>query len=188
MATPHFPHLTPPQMHCREFRRKHDAYIDDTLSGEDLDSMANHRRVCERCGRLDTRIRRALLVARNVPSIQPSAGFSRRLHARLEQERRFLSLARHESPRPAVLSSATVGLLAVGVLLAAGFAGVMMLAPAEEHVARVAPVVAPRPDALPPSIAAPTMVASMSAGMPIWPAIYLAQEAPWHLASDGVSP
>jgi hypothetical protein len=150
--------------------------------------MANHRRVCERCARLDTRIRRALLVARNIPSIQPSADFSRRLYARLERERTLVSLVRREPVRPAVLSAATVGLLAVGVLLAAGFAGVLMLPPAEEHVARLAPIVAPRPDPLPPSIAAPTMVASMSAGMPMWPAVYVAQEAPWRFTSDGTSP
>jgi hypothetical protein len=28
------------------------------------------------------------------------------------------------------------------------------------------------------------MVASMPAGMPIWGAVYVAQRAPWHLASD----
>jgi hypothetical protein len=74
-------------MNCREFRRKHDAYIDDTLSGVELDGMARHRRLCEECAQLDTRIRRALLVARNLPTIQPSASFNERLQARLRTER-----------------------------------------------------------------------------------------------------
>ena len=57
-------------MNCREFRRKHDAYIDDTLSGVELDAMARHRSLCDSCARLDTRVRRALLVAHNLPTIE----------------------------------------------------------------------------------------------------------------------
>ena len=74
-------------MTCREFRRKHDAYVDDTLSGVEFDRMAQHRRVCARCAQLDTRVRRALLVARNLPTIEPSADFGERLQARLRAER-----------------------------------------------------------------------------------------------------
>jgi len=51
-------------------------------------------------------------------------------------------------------------------------------------VIRLAPVVATLPEPEPSSIATPAMVASMPAGMPIWPAVFVAQRAPLHLASD----
>ena len=49
---------------------------------------------------------------------------------------------------------------------------------------RMVPVRAITPEAVPVSLTAPTMVAAMPAGMPLWPAVFVAQEAPWHLASD----
>src|SRR6476646_562830 len=87
------PGLSP--MNCREFRSKHAAYVDDTLSGVDIDAMALHRQLCERCSQLDTRVRRALLVARNLPTIEPSAAFSERLQARLAEERKSGELLRY---------------------------------------------------------------------------------------------
>src|SRR5215213_1595700 len=85
------PHPHPAPMNCREFRRKHDAYIDDTLSGVELERMASHRRLCEPCAHLDTRVRRALLVARNLPTIDVSPAFAERLQARLAVERASLA-------------------------------------------------------------------------------------------------
>src|SRR3979411_2797607 len=82
------------RMNCREFRRKHDAYIDDTLSGVDLDAMARHRSLCASCAVLVTRVRRALLVAHNLPTIELSARFGERLQLRLAQERALLAVAR----------------------------------------------------------------------------------------------
>ena len=81
-------------MNCREFRRKHDAYIDDTLSGVDLERVARHRSLCETCARLDTRVRRSLLIARNLPIIQPSPAFHERLQTRLAAERTSIQMAR----------------------------------------------------------------------------------------------
>jgi len=49
--------------------------------------MYGHMQVCPHCGRLDTTVRRALLVARNLPPIQPSREFLPRLEARLRAER-----------------------------------------------------------------------------------------------------
>ena len=79
------------RMNCREFRRKHDAYVDDTLSGVDIEGMERHLRLCEQCAALDTRIRRSLLLARNLPTIQPSAAFGERLQMRLAQERALMA-------------------------------------------------------------------------------------------------
>ena len=74
-------------MNCREFRRKHDEYLDDTLSAMEMDAASAHLRECERCARQDTRVRRALLLARNLPRIQPSPVFGERLQRRLSAER-----------------------------------------------------------------------------------------------------
>jgi hypothetical protein len=172
-------------MHCREFRRKHDAYIDDTLSGVDIEAMENHRRVCGACSHMDTRVRRALLIARNIPSIEPSAGFSQRLQERLEQERIARSLHGVTPVRGTGLTFATYSIVAAGLVLVVGVAG-LAVRPAQQDAAvvRMAPVLATTPEAVPMSLTAPTMVAAMPAGMPLWPAVFVAQEAPWHLASD----
>ena len=179
-------------MNCREFRRKHDAYIDDTLSGVDLEGMARHRRLCEQCAHLDTRIRRALLVARNIPTIQLSSAFGERLQARLRAERLSLGLARGNEgsivTRPWYpLSASAFTAIAAGVLAAAGLALTVSISSSHEAVIRLAPVVASRPETEPSALMTPAMVAAVPAGMPLWPAVFVAQQAPWHFASDAAS-
>ncbi|HEY2067131.1 MAG TPA: hypothetical protein VGG84_14345 [Gemmatimonadaceae bacterium] len=177
-------------MNCREFRRKHDAYIDDTLSGVELSAMARHRQLCDRCGQLDTRVRRALLLAHNLPSIQPSGLFAERLQARLMEERRLLDVGRMNCgaaaihPRP--LSAGTYAAVAAALLAVAGLAATSMIAGHGDATIRLAPVVASLPEPEPSTLATPAMVASMPAGMAVWPAVFVAQQAPWHLASDVV--
>ena len=74
-------------MNCREFRRKHDAYVDDTLSGVEIEGWTGISRLCEQCAALDTRIRRSL-APRAEPADDPAlAAFSERLQMRLAQER-----------------------------------------------------------------------------------------------------
>ena len=175
-------------MNCREFRSKHAVYVDDTLSSVDIDAMALHRQLCERCSQLDTRVRRALLVARNLPTIQPSAAFSQRLHARLEAERSagaFLPRS-DEAIVPAgrsILAGRYAALVA-GMLMVAGVAGVLTVTSAREAVIHMAPVIASLPETDVSPMATPTMVASVAAGMPMWPAVFVAQQAPWHFARD----
>lgn len=176
-------------MNCRDFRRKHDAYIDDTLSGVDLDAMARHCRACTYCARLDTRVRRALLLVHNLPVIEPSRAFNERLQLRLRQERAVLALARAAGGtipangwRP--LSLGTYTALAAGILVAAGLATTLTLTGRQADTIRLAPVVASLPESEPSALATPAMVASMSAGMTVWPAVFVAQQAPWHFASE----
>jgi hypothetical protein len=178
-------------MNCREFRRKHDAYVDDTLSGVDLEAMGRHLQFCEQCAHLDTRIRRSLLIARNLPTIHPSAAFGERLQMRLAQERAMRTMRsasgdasdafmeRHRGP----LSAATYVALATGLAMAAGLMMTVMFGGGDQAI-RLAPVVASLPEPERSPLATPTMVASMPAGMPLWSAVYVAQQAPWHLASD----
>ena len=178
-------------MNCREFRSKHAAFVDDTLSGVDLDAMALHRQLCERCSQLDTRVRRALLVARNLPTIQPSAAFSQRLQARLDAERSAGTLLRYESD-PMVSHGRSMfgtryGAIVTCVLMAAGVAVTLAVTNAHDDVIRMAPVVASVPETDLSPMVTPTMVASVSAGMPMWPAVFVAQQAPWHFASDAAA-
>ncbi|MDB4912673.1 MAG: hypothetical protein JWM95_317 [Gemmatimonadetes bacterium] len=180
-------------MNCREFRRKHDAYIDDTLSGVDLDGMANHRRLCDACSQLDTRVRRALLLARNMPTIQPSSDFAGRLQARLTEERASLQLAKQlhsveDGLRARPLSVSTYAIIAAGVLAAAGLAGAATRIRAHDNVILLTPVIASMPEPERAGLTVPTLVAAMPAGMPIWPAVFVAQQAPWHFASDTTGP
>ena len=185
------PHLslTPtPQMNCREFRRKHDAYVDDTLSGLEVDAMALHLRFCPECARSDTRLRRALLLAHNIPTIEPSASFADRLQTRLQQERAIMAShgARHgiDEGRWRSFGPGTYAALATGVALVASVALASRLA--EPAPIRLAPVVASRPEPEPSTLATAAMVASMPAGFSVWPAVHVAQQAPWHFADDQV--
>ncbi|HET9011558.1 MAG TPA: hypothetical protein VFN38_07055 [Gemmatimonadaceae bacterium] len=178
-------------MNCREFRHNHDAFIDDTLSGDELEAMARHRDYCAACSRLDTRVRRALLVAHNLPTIQPSARFAERLQLRLAQERALVAAAR--ASRGAItdsrwrpLSVSAYAAMAAGILAAAGLAAALSGMGREQQAIRLAPVVATLPEMEPSTLATPAMVASMPTGMTVWPALYVAQQAPWHFASDAV--
>ncbi|HMC55422.1 MAG: hypothetical protein DMD35_07105 [Gemmatimonadetes bacterium] len=179
-------------MNCREFRRKHDAYVDDTLSGVDIEAMGRHLRLCAQCAALDTRIRRSLLLAHNLPSIQPSAAFTERLQMRLAHERALkVGRQHHSGPMMGIttrygspFSTGTFVALAAGIALAAGLTTSVVLVGDTDSTIRLAPVVASAPEPEPSPLATPAMVASMPAGMPIWPAMYVAQRAPWHLASD----
>ena len=177
-------------MNCREFRRKHDAYVDDTLSGVDIEAMGRHLRLCGDCAALDTRIRRSLLLAHNLPSIQPSVGFTERLQMRLAHERALMARQHHAAGTMMGLihrgpfSTGTYVALAAGIALAAGLTMSVTLADDVDPTIRLAPVVASAPEPEPSPFATPAMVVSMPAGMPIWPAVYVAQRAPWHLASD----
>src|SRR5947207_13717723 len=72
-------------MDCHEFCDKHLAFVDDTLAGIELVRMQRHIAECESCAKQDAKIRRALLLFRNLPSIEPSADFSQRLEARLKE-------------------------------------------------------------------------------------------------------
>jgi hypothetical protein len=178
-------------MNCREFRRKHDAYIDDTLSGVELDAMARHRSLCDACARLDTRVRRALLVAHNLPTIELSSRFGERLQVRIAQERIQMAAARTADDaapgrrwRPA--SPGGYAAMAAGLIAVAGVAATLSGAGREPEAIRLAPVVATLPELEPSMLATPAMVASMPTGMTVWPALYVAQQAPWHFASDAV--
>ncbi len=180
-------------MHCREFRRKHDGYLDDTLSGVEIDAMAHHLRLCDDCSSRDTRVRRALMLAHNLPLIHPSPAFGQRLQMRLTHERTLMSaspaLPDHVRlpARWRPLSPGAYGVLAAGILAVAGMAAALTAAGHEPQAIRLAPVVASRPEPEPSTFASPAMVASVPAGISLWPAVFVAQQAPWHFANDAAA-
>ena len=170
-------------MDCRNFHKKHLAFVDDTLPGVDLVQMQRHTLECEACAAHDTRIRRALLLFRNIPPIEPSPGFHERLRARLQAENSTpiasgqVARGRRVGARiAAVASVAAVGYLAVMTI---------DLSPPQQAVLTLAPVIAtqPVPVPVPTPVASSALIASVSAGTPLWPMVYLAEEAPMHFAN-----
>jgi hypothetical protein len=170
-------------MDCREFRNKHVAFVDDLLPAVEMDALHRHLRMCSRCSRQDTVVRRSLLLVRNLPPIQPSPEFMSRLHARLDQlgpASQFDAVP----PRPFASSMGAFAALAAGIAAVAYMAVETSHYYAPEPASSVPPVVATLPEepaALPVADAA--FVASVPTGMPVWPAVLMVGQAPMRFAN-----
>lgn len=139
--------------------------------------MQRHLVECERCAAHDAKVRRSLLLFRNLPSVEPSPDFYAKLSARIESERttpRPTFAAR--GPGVGTFMGITASLVTVGYLAAAGL---NWTAPRGEIV--LAPVVASEP-AIPPLVESEALAASVSAGMPVWPMVLFAEQAPLRFA------
>ena len=167
-------------MDCRGFRSKHVAFVDDFLSGEEVVAMQRHLLECEQCAAHDAKVRRALLVFRNLPTVEPSSDFYNRLRARIESER-TAAFARPtiaaRGPGIGTFMSIAAGLVTIGYVTAASL---NWTGPGGEVV--LSPVVATAPATPQLSVENQALVASMSAGMPVWPMVYLAEQAPMRFA------
>lgn len=165
-------------MDCRTFRRKHLAFLDDTLPGVEMVQMEQHRQGCPGCASMDAGVRRSLLLLRNLPPVEPSADFEARLLHRLAHEaRRGRRPERYpHGPSLRVFAGGAASVVALGLV------GAVLLGAPESTVAAAprlpAVVTAPvRIDGTPlDQVAAPAFAASMSTGMPVWPALLLAEE------------
>ena len=172
-------------MDCRGFRSKHVAFVDDFLPGEEVVAMQRHLVECERCAAHDAKIRRALLLFRNLPPVEPSKDFYARLSARIESERATSSRPTFAARGPGLgtfMSVATI-LVAVGYLAASSM---NWTAPNRDVV--LAPVVATEPATPSPSVESQALVASVSAGLPVWPMVYFAEQAPMLFAQVQFTP
>ena len=170
-------------MDCREFRNKHVMFVDDLLPAVDMTAMQQHLDKCLRCSRQHTSIRRSLLVVRNLPPIEPSPDFMARLNQRLDQlgpAARVDVVRRPQYYSPAALTAVAAGLIAVAYM---AVETTQYFSPAP--TAHVAPMIASVPAALEPAptIANSAFVASIPTGMPVWPAMMMAGQAPLHFAS-----
>ena len=170
-------------MDCKTFRKKHLAFVDDTLPGVDVVGMQLHLAECTACEEWDQRIRRSLFVVRNhLGGIEPSANFRTKLDARLAREKAALATA------PALFGSrrhVPVWSLALGVLVVGATATALVRMPSPPHVPERFPpvvVVGPQGSAMSQVSGAtgaqPAFIATMSSGMAILPALMLVDEAP----------
>lgn len=165
-------------MDCRSFRRNHLAYLDDTLPGVQMAEMRDHMQDCRRCARQDVAVRRSLLLLRNVPTVQVSRDFNDRLQQRLltESARGPRNAATFRGPSFAFFAGTAASVVTLGSL------GVMLLgspSSAQADYPRLPAVVAYPTvvvDGPSESVSMPAFVASMSTGMPVWPALLLADE------------
>jgi hypothetical protein len=170
-------------MDCREFGKKHLGFVDDTLSAVDTAAMHRHLQVCSHCARHDTRIRRGLMLARNLPIVQPSADFMERLNARLRDvgpiDRYAVTTSASRVFSPVGFSVIAASVMAVTVL-----AGTLLRGSGGSEELTLPPVVAtlPEADSTPAPVATPVYVASFVSGMPVWPAVMHAGEASLHMA------
>lgn len=169
-------------MDCREFCEQHVAYVDDTLAGIELVRMQRHIAECESCAKHDAKIRRALLVFRNLPSIEPSADFSRRLDARIRecQSDHILAAAQRNLRYGAVAAT-----MASIVML--GYIGTTLYQRTEVPQDLIMPPVVatiPEPDFAPITTSTPAIVTSVAAGLSIWPAALFAEQAPVRFAQS----
>jgi anti-sigma factor RsiW len=170
-------------MDCKAFAARHAAYIDDTLPGIEMVAMREHLSTCTRCSRRDADVRRALLLVKNLPAIEVSAGFNERLRSRIAAE--------SAAPPPqnrTVSGSATIKWAAAAGLLVALIGIQRWDNGSQTAPSRLPAVVASIPaettDADDES--APAYMASMSTGIPMWPALMLAEEGPLRFAATGM--
>ncbi|HUF26730.1 MAG TPA: hypothetical protein VMM18_07090 [Gemmatimonadaceae bacterium] len=168
-------------MDCRAFRKNHVAFVDDLLPGVEMVAMQCHRSGCDACARHDMLVRRSLLLVRNVPIIQPSTDFARRLNARLRECPQLDGMAqgvRGRGSRSVIAAAASV--LVVGYL---SVSALELLQPDAPMV--MTPAVAYEPAPQTPPIASPSVVAAaVSTGIPLWSSMLLAEQAPAHFAAE----
>jgi hypothetical protein len=188
-------------MDCKQFRKHHLAYLDDTLPGEVMAAAQRHVMQCDGCAAHDTLVRRSLMVARSLPTLEPSADFQQKLRARLAQCREERDAFRLDHPAGVTREQADAGTRAT---LAAGRSSRMVVAVAASAVLGILayqavqgalatprsmqPVIAASPTPVQPSpYLTPQMVQAMSTGNPMWPAAMMVDDAPMQAMSAGFS-
>lgn len=141
--------------------------------------MRRHLFECERCAAHDAKIRRALLVFRNLPAVEPSPDFYSRLSARIASEHTASGQRMFASRGPGIgtFMGVAAGLVTMGYVAATSL---NWTAPRGDLA--LAPVVATEPALPSPSVENQALVASVSAGMPVWPMVYFAEQAPMRFA------
>lgn len=201
----------PVPMDCRRFRKLHLAYLDDTLSGDATAEAQQHILRCMPCAAHDTLVRRSLMIARSMPTIEPSSDFHERLRARLAQCRHETTATARATSRPTSrpTSRATAGrgnpgglfdapiglsrhrpflpraIVAVAAGVVAGTMFWQSFASVDTPVIAMQPVIASEPAA--PSMQpmySPALISAMSTGNPVWPAAMLVEEAPTQFVSS----
>lgn len=166
-------------MDCREFQEKHFAFVDDTLPGIELVGLQLHLTECEECSRQDSAVRRSLMLFRNLPPIEPSADFASRLQHKLE-----LAKAADEAEVKGFSRKFSAAIAVTSVVML-GYIGLSLRQVDFPQDLVLPPVVASIPESVASPMMSPgtAMVASVSAGLPMWTAALFAEQAPVHFAS-----
>jgi hypothetical protein len=165
-------------MDCREFRKQHLAFTDGTLDDREHVAMQLHLVECRGCERYDSVVRRGLLMLRNLTPIETRPDFLDRLNAKLYQlDQADARAAVYRGPGFGSFIAVATGMLAAGFLAAA-----LLDWTGPVRDLRFAPVVAMRPVAPPAPLIDFDFVASASAGLPVWSAAVMAEQAPVHFA------
>jgi hypothetical protein len=173
-------------MHCREFRDKHVAFVDDLLPAFEMDAMRRHLDTCSGCARQDSLVRRSLLLVYNLRPIEASPEFIVRLNARIAE---LGPVSRDDvvRSRSSFRSAVSVAALAAGMVAVAYLAVETNNYFAQPGLTAVAPsraVATIEPFELDPSpITNAALVASVPTGIPMWPAVLMAGQAPMRFAS-----
>lgn len=72
-------------MDCNEFLDRYSEYDDSLVPPAELDRFRAHMSACPDCTRYDRVLRKGRMLARQLPSVEPSGAFVPRLHLRLWQ-------------------------------------------------------------------------------------------------------
>ena len=197
--------LTPPsqlslalhqvEMDCREFRKQHFAYLDDTLPGDEMSAALRHVMACDSCAAHDCMVRRSLMLVRNMQVIEPSADFRQRMRARIaetraETQRERFAIAERELNRsarqvkqPIMFSAVAAGVLVMGTMVWREVAPREAKAAAAQPTVSVVKPAAPIDTTLQPIYFSPGMVQAMATGNPMWPAALLVDDTPAQLVN-----
>ena len=170
-------------MDCKVFTTRHAAFIDDTLPGFQMAAMREHLTSCNRCSRRDAEVRRALFLLKNLPPVEVSDGFQEKLRARITAEGPAFQGQRTRSVSGGYLKWGVAAAMLVTVV----GVGAWPEEEKSEQLTRLPAVFASWPlEAYGLGVndePAPEYVASMSTGIPMWPALMLAEEGPLRFAA-----
>ena len=180
-------------MDCKSFRKQHLPYLDDTLPGDEMAAAQHHVMVCNGCAAHDTLVRRSLMVARSMPTIEPSADFEARLRARLAacrdecRDERSAMAARSAFPHVPGLGASRNTRVVMAVAASAMLGAFVWQSWTGASVAELSmqPVIASQP-ALPTPVSyvTPELMQAMATGNPVWPAAMIIEDAPTRFVSN----
>jgi len=177
-------------MDCREFRKQHFAYLDDTLPGDAMSAALRHVMACDSCAAHDCMVRRSLMLVRNMQVIEPSADFRQRMQARIaetraETQRERFAMAERELnggarrvKQPIVLSAVAASVLVMGTMAWREVTPREAKAATAQPTASVVKPSAPVDTTMQPIHFSPGMVQAMATGNPMWPAALLVDDTP----------
>ena len=174
-------------MDCRSFRKHHLAYLDDTLSGDDMTAAQRHILECDRCAAHDTMVRRSLLLARNIAMVEPSPEFRERLRSRLDACKRDDATHAANVARQTTVFRSPRAFAAIAAGAVLGTMAWSQLAPADAPLLAMQPVIASQPAAPSQPYVSAALVQAMATGNPVWPAALVLDEMPTQMVNASYS-